>query len=189
MVARVKATPASEEPAPKKLGMSDDHLIRQFEEMLIVDKHALDDALQEHPDLLYRITEIYIERASDRDAAKLALAEIEAEVDAKLRRDAQIAEEKITADQVKAAIKLDKRVQRAQDRHADLVYWCNRWAALQTAWNARQSSMRELVTLHGNNYWSDASSGRSKALVRSKAGDTARAALAAERARRRGDGA
>lgn len=181
MTARVKA-PADEAPA-RSLRMTDEQLIQEFEALLIIDKLALDSTIEQHPDLMYRVSEILTERIAERDAAKLDVAEAEAKADAEIRRDASIAEEKVTADQVKAAIKLDKKVIAAVNRHADLAYWVSRWQGMVGAFDARQTALKSLVNLYANNYWADASGG-SRAVVKSKAGEIARDALKAERRRR-----
>jgi hypothetical protein len=183
MAERIRSVKA---PSENKLGMSDEKLISEFEALLVIDKHALDDYLEQHPDLFYRVGEIVAERIAQRDAAKLAYAEAEAKADAEIRHDAAIAEEKLTADQVKAQIKLDKRVIAAVERHAELVYWCNRWGAMKEAFAARSFAMRELVNLYANGYWSDASNGSAGLVRKSKAGEVARDALKAERERRKG---
>lgn len=184
MAPRVKVQ--DDPPPPRKMGMTDEKLIYEFEALLVIDKNALDDALEQHPDLMYRVSEILVERIAQRDAAKLDVAEAESKADAEARRDAAVAEEKITDAGVKAIVKLNKKVIEATDRHADLVYWVNRWTALQSAYSARQSALRELVSLYANNYWSDASTGRASATAKTKAGEIARDALAAERKRRAG---
>lgn len=169
---------SSKTPAVKK---DDDDLIKEFESFLLIDRDALDDALIQQPDLIYRVTNKVVERISQRDAAKQDLNEVEALADAEIRRDAQIAEEKITADQVKAAIKVNKKVQQAADKLADLTYRVNQWGALKEAFVARGHVLRDLVSLYGNNYWSDASSGRAAARKRDAGGEEARDALARER--------
>ena len=171
---------------PREVRMTDEKLIYEFEQMLTIDKNALDDALEQHPDLMYRVSEILTERIAQRDAAKHDVAEAEAKADAEVRKAASIAEEKVTDKAVASEVKLDRKVMTAADRHANLVYWCNRWSALQAAFSARQAALRELVSLYGNNYWSDASTGRASAFVKTKAGEIARDALAAERKRRQG---
>lgn len=187
MATRVRAAEAEPAATPKRasIKMDDSHLMREFETLLVIDKHALDDQLEQHPDLLYRISEFLTERMALRDAAKLDIGEAEAKADASIRADASIADEKVTADQVKAAIKLDRGVIAAVNRHADLAYWVARWSNLKDGYSARQSTMRELVNLYANNYWADASGGRASVAKKSKAGDIARDAMAAERLRRR----
>lgn len=165
-------------PAVRK---TDDDLIKELDEFLLIDKNALDDALIKHPDLIYRVSNMIVERVSQRDAAKQDLSETEALVDAEVRRNAQVAEEKITADQVKAEIKVNKKVIAAVDKLADLTYRVNQWGALKEAFIARGHVLRDLVSLHGNNYWSDASSGRAASRKREAEGDEARGALARKR--------
>jgi hypothetical protein len=185
-MARIKVE-TEEEPARSPLKMTDEKLIHEFDELLLIDKTDLDTMLEQSADLIYRVSEMLTERVAERDAAKLDVAEAEARADASIRKDAQLADEKITADQVKAEIKIDKKVIAAVNRHADLVYWVNRWQGMQSAFSARQSAIRGLVDLYGNNYWADTAGGGSaskKAVVRSKAGELAREALKAERQRR-----
>jgi hypothetical protein len=174
MADRVKA-----ERKPK----SDDDLIVELEEAMLIDKDALDEALIQQPDLIYRVSKMIVERTSQRDAAKQDLAEAEAEADAAIREDA--GDRKITADAVKAGIKLDPNVIKARDHFADLSYRVNKWDALKEAFVARGHALRDLVSLHGNNYWSDASGGRASSRRREADGDAAREAM--RRTRRGGE--
>lgn len=185
-MARIKV-PADDEPEKSPLLMSDEKLIQEFDELLLIDKHQLDTMLEQSADLIFRVSEIVTERVAERDAAKLDVAEAEARADAAVRKDAQIAEEKMTDKAVASEVKVDKKVVAAVNRHADLVYWVNRWQAMAAAFSTRQNAIRGLVDLYGNNYWADSAGGGSskKAVVRAKAGELAREALKAERLRRR----
>lgn len=156
---------------------SDDDFIAELEQAMLIDKDALDEALIQQPDLIYRVSKTIVERVSQRDAAKQDHNEAEALADAEVRRDAQIAEEKVTADAVKSAVRLHKDVIRAADKLAELTYRVNQWGALKEAFVARGHALRDLVSLHGNNYWSDASSGRAAARKRDDDGDAAREAM------------
>lgn len=173
-----------DEPVAKK-PKSDLAMIAEVEDGLMVDKNALDEALVQQPDLFYRVSKILVERISQRDAAKQDHAEQEAKVDAELRRDAELAGDKMTADQVKAAIKIDRRCVKTADALADLNYKVGQWGALKEAFLQRSHVLRDLVSLYSANYYSDASMGRSKSRVNAADGDQARQALA--RARRGAD--
>jgi hypothetical protein len=186
MASRVRAEKPDAEPVKATPVSADEKLIGEFEAMLEVDKLSLDDQLEQHPDLLYRIGEMVIERQADLKAAKRDLEEAVATVDKELRRDAEMTETKMTDTAVNRAAKLDRRVISATNRSDDLEYWVARWQKLEAAYSSRQSIMRELVTLFSNGYWSDASKPRATGSRKSQAGERAREALAAERRRRRG---
>lgn len=183
MAPRVRAAEPATAPA-KAASMNDEKLIAEFEVLLEVDKLALDDQIEQHPDLLYRIGEMVIERQADLKAAKRDVEEAVAKADVDARSAAQMAEEKITDTAVKSLVKLDRKVIHATNKTDDLEYWVARWQKLEAAYSARQSAMRELVTLFSNGYWSDASKPRATGSRKSQAGEKARDALAAERRRR-----
>jgi hypothetical protein len=159
--------------------------IAEFEKFLLIDKNGLDDALIQQPDLIYRVSDMIATLISQRDAAKQSLSEAEAEADELIRRDAAEREVKITADAVRAQVKLDTAVIKRAERLAKLTFLTNKWSALKEAFVARGHALRELVSLHGNNYWSDASSGRASARNRDRDGDSARDAMAQARRRER----
>jgi hypothetical protein len=167
--------------ADTKKPKTDDDLIAELEFAMLVDKDALDDALIQQPDLIYRVSKTIVERVSQRDAAHQDHREAEALADAEVRRDASIAEEKVTADAVKASVRVHPKVIRAADKLAELTYRVNQWGALKEAFVARGHVLRDLVSLHGNNYWSDASAGRASARRRDEDGGQAREALARNR--------
>lgn len=180
MANRIKAS----EPAPRKAPERKVNEFAEFEKYLLIDKDALDEELINHPDLVYRISMKLVNLVSYRDAAKQDKDEAEAKADARIRRDAARDDEKVTADQVKAEIKLDPKVIEAADRYAELKLEHDKWGALDRAFTARRFALAGLVDLYGNNYWSDASGGRASARRKNDDGDAARAAL--KRARREG---
>lgn len=182
MADRVRAAAKKQAPDEEVRVVNDNELIAELEKHILIDRDALDEMLIQHPDLFYRVSKVLVLRISQRDAAKQDLSEAEALADAQIRKDAAIAEEKITADQVKAEIKVNKSVMAAVDKLADLTYWVNRWSALKEAYLARSHALRDLVSLYGNNYWSDASMGRAKNQRGEAEPDRGRQALA--RARR-----
>lgn len=136
--------------------------LEEFRKMLVIDKHGLDDILTEQPDLIFQISEKVSALLAERDAAKLAVAEEEAEAGNRLRAEAEASEKKITVAQVEAAVKLDENVTAAQQRFAKLVHACNRWNALKEAFFVRKDAINTLANLYANNYWSGGRDGHGK---------------------------
>ncbi len=62
--------------------------IKNLESKLVIDEHALDVALRDHPDTFYRVAMELALAISNRDEAKQDLEEMESEVDMELRKDA-----------------------------------------------------------------------------------------------------
>src|SRR5262245_24296743 len=91
--------------------MSDEG-IRELEDALKIDEHGLDDALLEQPDIFYRVARTLALMISRRDLAKVELSDRESTVDLAFRRDAQIAEDKITEAEVKNNVRQDKEVKK-----------------------------------------------------------------------------
>lgn len=149
--------------------------------LLMIDKYDLDTAAEQHAEQIFRISEKVEEMISMRDQAKMMLSEAEAEADAQIRRDAQIADEKVTADQVKALVKMDRNVKGYTAAYNELSYLTRRWQSLKEALLERGKMIRELTSLYANNYWSDVGSGKR----RDRDGEDARKAMAEERRARK----
>lgn len=170
------AKPAAvREPANSQHGDAlgdDDSLIEDLREGLQIDKHALDDELIRQPDMLYRVSEHLTLRISQRDAAKQDLSEIEARVDADLRRDASISETRITEKEIESQKKVNREVLRAVDKLRLLNLSVGRLSALKEAFGSRGHALRDLTSLYVANYFSDSSHRQSENNMRAKnAGD------------------
>ena len=132
--------------------------IEELEQGLPIDEHDLNGALLRQPDLLYKVSKELTLQTSRRDAAKQMLAEVEAEVDAAIRHDAQVNDEKITEKEVASQKILDKDVQDAEKELLRLSLAVGQLGALKEAYQQRSYALRGLIDLYVANYFGDASS-------------------------------
>ena len=129
-------------------------LLKQLEAKLVIDEHALDIALREHPDLLYKVASELALAISNRDEAKQELEQIQAQVDSELRKAALISDQKVTETSIQSNKNTDKRVIAANDVFLEKSYEAAKWTALRSAYEQRSYSLSKLVDLFLANYFS-----------------------------------
>lgn len=155
--------------------------IKDYEKALLVDEHALNEELQHQPDLFYRVSKLLLNAISERDAAKQDLVELEARVDAEIRKDASVSGERVTEKEVESQKKLNPKVTKAiRDLHA-LQLQVAKYTALKEAYMQRANVLRDFVTLYSANYFSDASNGSSRARLMQAKGAAAQQRVREER--------
>lgn len=154
--------------------------IAELEQGLRIDKNGLDDALEQQPDLYYRVAKLVSLEMSRRDALKQELEEVEAEVDERVRIEAESAKEKLTETEAKMRVRLDpklKRVRqdilRANRRVGDLQ-------ALEKSFTQRSYAIKELVSLYVSQYFGDNTGGgsRTSSQLKTRSADEVRRTLA-----------
>lgn len=128
----------------------DDELtLEDFEDALQIDEHALDGAVQQQPDLFYRIAKKLALQISRRDAAKQYLANQAAQTDTYLRRQTMHQDEKRMTDKAIESQKLiSVPVVKATDQLLRMEHSVREWTALKDAVVARGHALRELVELY-----------------------------------------
>lgn len=129
-------------------------ILKQLEQKLQIDEHALDIALREHPDLFYKVASELALAISNRDEAKQNLEELEAEVDGELRRAAATSGEKTTEKEIESNKKIDKRVKAANDHFLAERLNSAKLTALKDAYEQRSYALSKLVDLYLANYYS-----------------------------------
>ncbi|MNK77761.1 hypothetical protein D3C87_973730 [compost metagenome] len=129
------------------------NLIDDYRARLKVNKHAVDDALEDQADVLERIG-----REVTRHAGALALAEdrlktTEATLTLEFKRD----DDKLTVPELAAKVRTASRrredwaeVQRCVALHSD-------WQKLYRAWEERSYSLKGLASLHASGYFTASS--------------------------------
>jgi hypothetical protein len=166
------------------MGLTDSDF-QQFENLLRIDRNALDVALEIQPDMFYRVSKNLVLCISKRDAAKQELQEIESAVDAQIRRDASIAGEKVTNPEVESLKGLDKGVLVAKEELAALNLRVGKWSALKEAFLQRSYALKELVALYSANYYGDVVQSNTEKPLRNRVATIARETL--NKARRNDD--
>ena len=127
--------------------------ITEFREYLRIDKSALDDELIEQSMLLFQVSEAFVEAAAHRDTCKEQAALIDAQLDSKIRDDAEKSDTKTTEGDVKAQIQSHPKHEKAfkafltAKREADVL------SALKEAFQQRGYMLRDMCSLYVANYY------------------------------------
>lgn len=144
----------------------------KLEEGLRIDKASLDKALLEQPELYYHVSKQLADLVSQRDAAKQYISEVEARVDATVRKSLAEAETKATVDQISAAKQRHPDVRDAVDAHLDLSHAVGQFGALKEAFTQRSYVLKDMVSLYISNYYSDSMGKQNSDRVRNLENDS-----------------
>jgi hypothetical protein len=128
-------------------------LLEQLESGLKIDKHNLDEALETQPDIFYRVSSKYTQLVSLRDQLKQQLQEAEADADLDIRRKARDKDDKITENEIKARIRVDKEVARLAGELLTVGNQAAQYMALKEAFMQRSYVLKDLVSLHVSGYY------------------------------------
>lgn len=119
--------------------------LEHYKAKLAIDPDNLLDDLIHHAELCSEVGENAVVATSVRDAAKLAVEQLEAELDGIHRGKLAKAHDKVTEAMVKSAIKDDPKMARAQDDYLSAKVAADEWNKLDAAYHTR-SGMLKLVT-------------------------------------------
>ena len=155
--------------SPEELDAS----ISEFKTSLQIDKHALDEALQEQPDLFFRVSQVHALQMSRRDAAKQYLITQEAMVDDQLRRTGLKSQDKKTEKQIEAQKRINGHVVKAQDQLLRMEHSVRQWSNMKEAVLQRGHALREMVNLYVNSYYTTGSVTVGNRRVRDRDGEAA----------------
>ena len=133
--------------------MTESNLYDQLEQNLLIDEHALDEAIEQQPDWFHRCSKQLALLESRRDAAKQALLDEEAKVDTELRMKARKNDEKITNDEIKAQTRLMPAVKKAGQVFLQLNESVNLYEALKESFKQRSYALGHLVDLFVAGYF------------------------------------
>ena len=140
--------------------MTQPDLYDQLEAALLIDEHALDEAIEQQPDLFFRCSKQLALLESRRDAAKQALMDEEAKVDTDLRAKARKNDEKITNDEIKAQTRLMPAVKKAVLTYLDLSQQASLYEVLKESFKQRSYALGHLVDLYVAGYFGGLSQNR-----------------------------
>lgn len=127
----------------------------QVSEQVMIDRHALDDAVMWQAEAMARIGNCLAIIKSQRDDAKDYIKEVEARLDEDMRIDMAKNGQKVTETQVKAAIIRSREYQDAKRRHQYLSRDAERLGNLKDTYADRSWMVREMVTLDRSGYFAD----------------------------------
>ena len=119
--------------------------IDKYQKKLAIDPDNLMDDLVKHAELCWEVGEKAVEATAIRDAAKLAVGQLEAELDGVHRAALAKKHDKVTEAMVASAIKDDAKLAKAQDDYLSTKVAADQWNKLDTAFHTR-SGMLRLVT-------------------------------------------
>lgn len=117
------------------------------------DKHRLDDELELQPEVAYTLSRMVAQASSRADAAKDDLRVLEARLAHELRTGV----EKITDKAVESAVLRDPERRTSFREWLRLKQEVDELVGLEAAWRSRGFSLAGLTSLHGQDYFAQAS--------------------------------
>jgi hypothetical protein len=129
--------------------------VAEFRAYLKIDKHALDQELEEQPMLLFQISEAFVQAAAERDMLKEQLATVDAKLDNKIRMD--YGDSKYTEAMIKTEVQSNKTHEIATLKYLDAKKQADLLLALKEAFVSRGFMIRDLCGLYNANYFEEAS--------------------------------
>jgi hypothetical protein len=122
--------------------------LSDLEPGLAIDKHDLEQACLQQPDLFYRAAKQLAECVSLRDAAAQAVKEEEASADERIRADAARAGDKITEKEIEAMKLRDDDISLLRLDYLEHAKHVGQWGALKEAFQQRSYVLKDLVNMH-----------------------------------------
>lgn len=119
-----------------------------YRSMLRVNRDDLDDCLVKQPELYSEVGERHVLTIAERDAAKLLLDELSAEVDEQLRKEAADAEEKVTETLLAKRLRIDPRIKKAEREFLRAKTAADQWQVLREAFRQRNDALPEVTKLY-----------------------------------------
>ncbi|SRR5258708_1567283 len=159
--------------------------IADLEAQVKIDEHSLEEECKKQPDLFYQVAKELAFAISQRDEAKVALAEAEASADPRIRKTLERSEMKVT-ENIVASMKLtDPEVTKAKDYHLDRSANAGKLSALKEAYEQRSHMLRHLTELYIHSYYGEVGNPKSEKNMREVEYSRGKDALKQGRLRRR----
>lgn len=121
--------------------------LEALQAQLKIDPDALDAALVEQPDLYYYVAENYVNAVARRDAVKLSIEQVTAELGEQMRKAAAAKDEKLTEAAITRKLADTPRLQEMEEQYLSLRLEADKWQALKDAYQQRSFMLRELVAI------------------------------------------
>ena len=131
--------------------------IDELKEYLKINKHRLDEELEEQPMLLFQISEAYVAAAAQRDALKEELATVDAKLDHEGRIDLDRKLDKVTEAMVKNYVQTNKKHEAATMAYFAAKQQADLLSALKESFQSRGFMIRDLCSLYTANYYEQSS--------------------------------
>ena len=177
MKLRTRSGKAKEEQLELSLDEKLSSDVERFKQALIIDKHALDDAVEQHSVLYLEAQEEYERAVSMRDAAKIALDECYATRSAEIRAQFEEDKERYTEQRIKDEIATDKTYLDAMARYTDAKSRAAQLGAIVSAFEHRKTMLRIEADLWLGGYWADAAMKAPQEKVKDRLADDARSSM------------
>ena len=162
-----------------------EQLCEQARNWLEIDKHALDEALEEQAQVYHRIAEACSYARSQRDEAYDNIKRAEADLNLRVREELENEGIKVTEKNVEARVQTHEERKAAVDKHLQLAHICDRLYALRDSFNMRAYMIRSLVELHVSGYFMENARGVAQHTEKQSRYDDKRARMAQARKRPR----
>ena len=131
--------------------------IAELKQYLRINKHRLDEELEEQPVLLFQISEAFVQASAERDMLKEQLATIDATLDGKARTKLERTQDKVTEAMVKNSVQTSHEHEAASVAYLKAKNQADLLAALKEAFHSRGYMIRDLCTLYAANYYEQGS--------------------------------
>jgi hypothetical protein len=131
--------------------------IAELKQYLKINKHRLDEELEEQPMLLFQISEAFVQASAERDMLKEQLATIDATLDGKARTKLERTQDKVTEAMVKNAVQTSADHEAASAAYLRAKNQADLLAALKEAFHSRGFMIRDLCSLYTANYYEQGS--------------------------------
>src|SRR4051812_37664570 len=125
----------------------------ELESGLLIEEHALDEALASQADCFYHVSKELAELISLRDFAKSHLADTEAKISITIRSSLQGKDKKPTEGEINAKVRTSKFVMEANKNLLDLQRKVGSYSALKESFEQRSYALNKLVELYSAGYF------------------------------------
>jgi hypothetical protein len=114
---------------------------------LAIDRDNLDDCLMQQPEVYYSVAQALALANADRDACKLDLEELQAQLDQDIRAEALRKDEKLTETSLQNRLKTLPKMQDIQRVLLKKRQEAESWQMLKEAFQQRSYMLKEIVAL------------------------------------------
>ena len=134
-------------------------LLAQFRARVKLDRHALDLAAEEQPQLFMDVADAHVFAVSRHDAARDELLRVDAKLGRQTRADMEKEGTKPTEGKIADVVLGHAEHLTAADKMAKAKIEADEWSALRSALEHRKSMIRELATLYAAGYYTAGAAG------------------------------
>lgn len=131
--------------------------MEELRRKLRIDKDDLDSAAIEQPQLFFEVAEETALAISRRDAANLALEQLEAVLSQKVRSELAETEEKVTEAMIRQEVQSDPALRRAQQHYSNCKAYADLLGAFRESYAQRLSALKIISDLWKAGYYSQVS--------------------------------